>query len=782
MIRHVAVAALFVGAAGTLSLIDRLSRVELALPRADSVPAEAVEALREGRFLRASIILRDYLAMTVDTTPRLALLAARAEAGRGDWSRVERLLAGRHWLDDVSSGYGWYLLGRSQHELGHFDESGESLARYLDLAGDIDDRERGLAMLRRAAALRDGEQLRDAVIAYDEAARLLPQIGDWILVHSAGAAAAAGDTAQVSERLARAGADLARDWGWRLRVRGYLNARDVRGAIVLAETFAADQALSANRRGEAWARAGELRLMRGDSAGARVAFLRAMAVAPGSSGLEGARLLSEMRPLSPTEHLRIGRVYLRHGNSQRGIAGLEAYLAAGTGSVGGRAAVRSELGSALFNARRYAEAEKVLLEVVSEAQSPSSAAAALYLAARAQYRDGRQSLARTTLDRVADRYPGTDAAARATYLNADLDHDDGNLERAREGYRRTIAMTSDVEEVGVAHMRLGGLALVESDYAGALQAFDSYRTKYPRGRRFQQATYWSAHALRRLGNDNAARQRLEEARARDPFSYYGGRAAELLGSSFNDGRLSPSPEPGTAQADRIERALDRIDLLEEVDWADAAGYELDRVASHFSRTDDAMYGLAEALNERGFTRSGIALGWDIYRRDGAWNARLMRIIYPFPYQNLIVAEATERGVDPFLAAALIRQESLFNAAAVSPAGAIGLMQVMPGTGQVLARTLGVPEFSPDLLKQADVNVHFGMAYLADQLRNYEGRLPVVLAAYNAGPHRIDRWRAFPEFKDDELFAERIPFKETRDYVKIVQNNARIYAALYGGGQ
>ena len=83
-----------------------------------------------------------------------------------------------------------------------------------------------------------------------------------------------------------------------------------------------------------------------------------------------------------------------------------------------------------------------------------------------------------------------------------------------------------------------------------------------------------------------------------------------------------------------------------------------------------------------------------------------------------------------------------------------------------------------MLTHAELNVHLGIRYLADQLSSFQGRLPVVLAAYNAGPHRIDRWQEFPEFGDDELFAERIPFAETRDYVKIVQNNARLYESLY----
>jgi soluble lytic murein transglycosylase len=103
---------------------------------------------------------------------------------------------------------------------------------------------------------------------------------------------------------------------------------------------------------------------------------------------------------------------------------------------------------------------------------------------------------------------------------------------------------------------------------------------------------------------------------------------------------------------------------------------------------------------------------------------------------------------------------------------------MPQTGRSLARTLGVRRFSADMLYRPELNIHFGMAYLADQLKAYSNRIDAVLAAYNAGPTRVERWQQFPEWNDRRLFAERIPFDETRDYVRIVQNNRRIYAVLY----
>ncbi|MGH7505124.1 MAG: transglycosylase SLT domain-containing protein, partial [Longimicrobiales bacterium] len=317
-------------------------------------------------------------------------------------------------------------------------------------------------------------------------------------------------------------------------------------------------------------------------------------------------------------------------------------------------------------------------------------------------------------------------------------------------------------------------------YSTALERFNSYRTRYPRGQRYAQATYWAAHATSRLGDEQAARALLAEVRRREPFSYYGDRAADLLGADFWSVPLEPSPAGDPQAAEDIARALARIDLLRELDRVGAASYELDRARRRFADSDATVYELAEALNARGLTTTGIGLGWDLYRREGGWNERLLRIVYPFPYREIIVAEARERGVDPFLAAGIIRQESMFNAHAISPAGAIGLMQVMPATGRILARSLDVKEFTDELLEKPEFNVTLGMNYLADQLAEYDDRLPVVLSAYNAGPTRVTRWRElFPEFEDDELFSERIPFEETREYVKIVQHNRRMYEALYG---
>ncbi|HEX6938155.1 MAG TPA: transglycosylase SLT domain-containing protein [Longimicrobiales bacterium] len=775
--RYLVIAVLFFAAAIGPALLDSRGTTAAPGPPAPEVPPEALEAMRQGRYWRASQILREYLATVPDPTPETVLLAAQAEAGWGAWAEVERLLAGQSWLDTVAGGLGWSLLGRSRLELGRFAESGDALSRYLSLAA-AGDRERGLAELRRGLALLGAGDAGEALRAFDRGAERVPELGDWAAVFAARAAANAGDTATVRARLAEADPYLAREWGWRIGVDARVNAGDLRGAE-RAATAAANALEDSGRRAAAWVASGDLRLLLGDTAGAKNAFRRAMEAAPSAiAAVDAARKLGDLPNLSPEEQLRVGRLYLRHGNLDRARSGLAAYLASGRGTSLERGQVRLEIARSYFRQGRYREAERRLLELAASPPNDRIGAEALFLAGRAQYRQGRAADGRATFLRTAERFPKERAAAEALFLVADLDHDEGRLESAREYYRRTAAIAPTINEAGLALMRLGGLAFVEGDYERAASIFEEYRRLHPDGRRYQQATYWAAKCYERLGQHGVARERLREVRRSDPISWYGLRAAEQLGQDFWDFAMEPSPPEDPAIREEVAGALVRLDLLRELGQDAAAEFELERLKRHFLKRDGALYALAEAFNERGFTFTGIGLGWEIHEREGVWNPRLLRIIYPFPYRELIMAEARERGVDPFLVAGLIRQESMFTAEIKSPAGAIGLMQIMPSTGSALARTAGINAFRTALLEKPEINVHLGIQYMAQLMARFDDRLTSVLAAYNAGPHRVSRWSSFPEYGDEELFAERIPYAETRHYVKVVQQNARVYAALY----
>jgi soluble lytic murein transglycosylase len=145
---------------------------------------------------------------------------------------------------------------------------------------------------------------------------------------------------------------------------------------------------------------------------------------------------------------------------------------------------------------------------------------------------------------------------------------------------------------------------------------------------------------------------------------------------------------------------------------------------------------------------------------------------------MIQQKAQEQELDPYLVLALIRQESLFDPQARSPAAALGLMQLLPSTASRVAKQIGVAPPSNEQLFQPEVNLVLGTQYLKDLLQRYSDDWFKAIAAYNAGEAAVDRWEKEISTDDAEEFVERIPYLETRGYVKLVMRNHRIYKLLY----
>ena len=743
------------------------------------VPEAALAAMRAGRYLEATQLIRAHLKGLPDTSAETLVVLARAEAGWGDWPQVRQLLAGRAWLDTVDGGGGRELLGRSELARGDWSAAAADLGRYLDVAEGVDERARGLALVRRAQALQRAGQEAAALAAYDAGAKELAPVQDWVRWLAAGAAADAGDTAQVRARLAQLPPALERGRGWRLRVQAAERAHDSTAALAQALGAAATLPDAAGRAG-AWQTAGRLRLARGDRTGARLAFDRGLRLAPGSAA--AARALLALPPLNRDQRLRAGTALLRSGAAVAAAPPIRAYLASGRVPAERRVTLLFQLGRGLFAAGRYGDAIATL-RAARRGASAGTAAQATFLIARAEYRAGRTAAARATLRRTVELYPRAGAAADALFLLGDLEQDAGQRRRAAADFRRAIALhapPASAATLAEAYMRLAGMAYAAGDYAGAAATDEAYRRRFPTGEAYQQATYWAARAYARLGKAATARARLQELARRPSLSYYVVRATERLGTPLL-AAAGPAPAGADPARDSVTRGVTRIDLLHELGLDGAAGEEASALEARLAGNDAALYDLAELLDARGFTARGIAIGWRLRQRAGAWNPRLLRIVYPFPYREDVLANARAQGLDPYLVAGLIHQESDFSASARSRVGAVGLMQLMPATARILARPLGIEEVTTDQLERPELNVRLGTAFAAELLRQAGGSVPGMLAAYNAGPARLDRWRRFREARDPELFAERIPFDETRHYVKVVQANARIYQALYPAG-
>jgi soluble lytic murein transglycosylase len=159
---------------------------------------------------------------------------------------------------------------------------------------------------------------------------------------------------------------------------------------------------------------------------------------------------------------------------------------------------------------------------------------------------------------------------------------------------------------------------------------------------------------------------------------------------------------------------------------------------------------------------------------------LRRTLYPLPYWEFLRSTACRDGVDPYLVAAVMREESRFDPRAKSWAAARGLMQFIPSTARRYAALLDIPFENEDALYEPQTAIRLGARYLADLLEMFNGNFSHAVAAYNAGEHRVAEWRARLQSDDPTEFLARIPFLQTRNYVKRVINSYGHYRAIYGG--
>ncbi len=153
------------------------------------------------------------------------------------------------------------------------------------------------------------------------------------------------------------------------------------------------------------------------------------------------------------------------------------------------------------------------------------------------------------------------------------------------------------------------------------------------------------------------------------------------------------------------------------------------------------------------------------------------IFYPQPHRDLVFATAQEHKIDPYLVFAIIRAESKYQTTAESPVGARGLMQIMPETAEWIAQQNNIEDFKLEELHDPEINIKFGSWYIANLMQEYQ-ELPLAVAAYNAGRGKVGSWIEENIWDGNPEELEKIPFAETREYVRNVLKNYEAYRAIY----
>jgi soluble lytic murein transglycosylase len=293
--------------------------------------------------------------------------------------------------------------------------------------------------------------------------------------------------------------------------------------------------------------------------------------------------------------------------------------------------------------------------------------------------------------------------------------------------------------------------------------------------------YWRARGLLAVNDTPAAKQqaRVLLQGIAGVRGFYELLAQEELGLP-----ITPPPQPD-ALTDAEKEAARNNPGLQRALVAIAIGLRSDGVREwNYS----VRLHTAEGMSDRELLAAAdLACQQEVWDRCINTSERTKGVIdltqrFPMPHKQAVLARAEQIGLDPAYVYGLIRQESRFITDARSGVGASGLMQVMPKTAHWTAKKIGLTSFTTQQLNDRDTNIAIGTGYLKLVLDDFAGSMPMAAAAYNAGPSRPRRWRgqSGAPVMEAAIWAENVPFNETRDYVKKVLANTTIYAAMISG--
>ncbi|MDB4870573.1 MAG: Lytic transglycosylase catalytic, partial [Gemmatimonadales bacterium] len=324
-----------------------------------------------------------------------------------------------------------------------------------------------------------------------------------------------------------------------------------------------------------------------------------------------------------------------------------------------------------------------------------------------------------------------------------------------------------------ARFRAGMISYIQGDRKAAAAQLDSLVTRDSNSSEALAAGYWAGRSYAALGDKAKSQARWRSVIKQDPLSYYAVMSARRLDTTLVAKDVSPSAYP---RVPAIDSVTGRVAALKDVGMDVEAGFENDKLFRDALADPTRLVVTANALAGSDQASRSIALGKRAIDDIGGTPANY-RLYFPVLERETLISSSRENGLDPVLVAALIRQESNFNPLATSPVGARGLMQLMPDVGRSLASAKGIGPWNPDILYEPATNIKLGTAHLSTLMRKYP-EVVKSLAAYNAGESRVAKWSTKTGAADPEVFTERIPFVETRDYVRTILRNRAYYQALY----
>lgn len=452
-------------------------------------------------------------------------------------------------------------------------------------------------------------------------------------------------------------------------------------------------------------------------------------------------------------------------------------------------------------------------------KTSTKVAEAMFERADDYHRIGQDATAFRLYQQLAAALPGTAWAESSLFAIAGIYDGEGKFPEAAKQYEtlqatypRGARASEALTAAGLARFRAGDLKTARLD-------LEKLAATYPGSAWKAKGLFWLGKILQKQGLGDDAKARWLQAFEAKPDDYYGMRGQDLAqgtvpvgnerSSTYSAPKAFPGSQrsmerwlsewatssvaddpnalrhPGRLSTMRSDLATDprllRGRLLFEIGMQTEGRAELRSLANQYKDDAIAQYQLGQVWHELGLYDMLILSGYRILFASPIDELNLtpdylQRMVYPDPFGDLVTGEAQKDGVDPLLFYGLLWQESQFDPGSISSVGALGLGQVMPGTGAQIATALKRTPFNPNDLLKPYVSIEFGAYYFSLQYRNFDKDYMMALAGYNAGPANAAIWKN----ADVDIAVENIRFAETRTYVHRIYQHYWYYRHQYGG--
>ncbi len=494
--------------------------------------------------------------------------------------------------------------------------------------------------------------------------------------------------------------------------------------------------------------------------------------------------------VQPAERLNRAQAYLGQAFHAEAIEELRKFLAADPNSPR-RAEAKLKLGVAQVRLKQYDQARETFRALEKEGGSESHEAS-VWLA-RIYLRLGQGDKLLDAARALPSANLSAEQKGQITLFAGIWLEDEKQFDEAIARYRHVAKNGEPASQREEGQWRVGWVYYRTGRYREAAEALKTLVQQHE-GDFEPQALYWMGRAAESIQQPEAQghyRQLCQRFR----YTYYCQLAQERIMPETrgetpdeNPSINAESPQNG----DPTQRANARTDIEQQSAYRRAselkmlgldaeAAREVGVLADRYAKDPDVLVGLSTLLNEVGAYHHALRLARAKFREQlertgGAIAPALWNVAYPTGLLPVISMQGA-KGVDPYLIAAIIREESQYDVKAVSRVGAIGLMQVMPATANNVARRVGLPEVGREDLFDQETNIRIGVRYVEQLLEQFSGNLAYTIAAYNAGPIAVGGWLTQYRGQSQEEFVELIPYQETRQYVKRVLRSYREYIRL-----